>query len=182
MAKRDLKSLLSAVAHGDRPAFRALFDATSAKLFAVAVRIVKRRDLAEDVVQDAYLKIWQRAGEYASGSGAPMTWMATIVRNRAIDVLRKRTEMPLPGGEAGMALAGEEPDPFALAEQSAALEALLACMSELEPAQQRPVLLAYYYGYTYEEIAEAMAAPASTIKSRVRRALIKIRDCLSDEG
>ena len=188
MADRDLESLLNAVAAGDRAAFRALFDATSAKLFAIAVRIVREEAVAEDVVQDAYLRVWERAGDYRPQCGAPLGWMAAIVRNRAIDVLRKRREVRAADAACGDGTAmgdatawGAEPDPFALDERSAALEALLACLGALRCEESRAVLLAYYYGYTYEEIARTTSEPVSTLKSRVRRALIKLRDCLSDE-
>lgn len=179
MAETDLKSLLDRTARGDRAAFRRLYDETSGKLFGVAVRILKRKDLAEDAVQDTYLKIWNGAGGYRPGLGAPLGWMATITRNRAIDMLRKRTESRL-GDDAADMLADEDiPDPFAEAQQNSELQAFLDCLSKLDDSSQSCLLLAYYYGYTHEEIAGRMTTPVGTVKSRIRRGLIQIRECLS---
>ncbi len=183
--KPTLDSLLRAAANGDREAFRALYEATSAQLFAVALRILKRRALAEEVLQDAYLRIWQRAGSYRRAYGAPMTWMVAIVRNGAIDVLRRRQDHAerrgQDGGDEMAALADAGPDPFALTVQSQALAALLACLERVSEKERRCVLMAYYDGYTHSEIAGRMAEPVGTIKSRIHRALARIRDCL-DHG
>lgn len=180
MAKPSLSELLRAAADGDRAAFRALYDATSGKLFAIAIRILKRRELAEEVVQDAYLRIWDDAVEYSDRLGSPMGWMATIVRNRAIDVLRKRTEVTAQDNNDHNEQADDAPDPFALAAQNRELKALLACLRQLEPDHGRCVLLAYYYGYTHEEIAARMNTPVGTVKSRIRRGLARIRECLDN--
>ncbi len=179
MVEHRLEILLAAVAKKDRAAFKALYDATSAKLFAIAFRILKRSDLAEEVLQDVYLKIWLRAPEYLAKSGEPMTWMGTIVRNRSIDVLRKRVERVLSTKEDAMAFADETPDPFDMAVQSEALHALLSCMEELDPDHRKCLLLAYYHGFTHEEIAHQFSIPTGTVKSRIRRALARIRECMS---
>ena len=180
--KPALEPLLRAAADGDREAFRVLYEATSAQLFAVALRILKRRALAEEVLQDAYLRIWQRAGSYRRAYGAPMTWMVAIVRNGAIDVLRRRQDRLESGGQDGgdemAALADRGPDPFALTAQSEALAALLACLERISEKERDCVLMAYYHGYTHSEIAGRMAEPLGTIKSRIHRALARIRDCL----
>lgn len=177
MAQHQLKTLMIAVARHDRAAFKELYEATSAKLFAVAVRILKRADLAEEVLQDAYLKIWNQASDYSPGHGSPVSWMVAIVRNRAIDVLRKRSERPLADGdqvEAG--LVDDMPDPFALAVQSEELRGLMVAMEALDPEHRKCVLLAYYHGYTHEEIAVLTKAPVGTVKSRIRRSLVHIRE------
>jgi RNA polymerase sigma-70 factor (ECF subfamily) len=180
MAQPNLKALLQAVAEGDRAAFGALYEATSAKLFGVAIRILKRTDLAEDAVQDSYLKIWDGANGYRPALGTPLGWMVTITRNRSIDMLRKRAEKQL-GDEAGDTFLDETvPDPFASVAQGAELRAFLGCLSKLDDGSQRCLLLAYYFGYTHEEIAARVAAPVGTVKSRIRRGLARIRECLSD--
>lgn len=181
MAKPQLDQLLRAAADGDRGAFRAIYDATSAKLFGVAVRILKRSDLAEDVIQDAYLKIWDAAPNYRQELGSPMSWMVAITRNRAIDVLRKRTEVGVEDQKDGGERADDAPDPFEATAQSSELKALLGCMERLNPDQRKCLLMAYYYGYTHEEISEHLSTPVGTVKSWIRRGLARVKECLEDD-
>lgn len=178
MADKSLRNLLNAVAKRDETAFRELYEATAAKLFGVAVRILRRTDLAEDVVQDTYLKIWDGAARYRSQSGAPLAWMVAITRNRAIDLLRKRSESQL-DPDASEAIEDDSiPDPFTVATRSRQAKAFLACFEKLDAHHQRCMLMAYYYGYTHDEIAERLGTPVGTVKSRIRRGLARIRDCL----
>jgi len=181
MAQPQLDQLLRAAANGDRAAFRAIYDATSAKLFGVAVRILKRKDLAEDVMQDAYLKIWDAAPRYRPELGSPISWMVAITRNRAIDVLRKRTELAVEDEQDRGERPDDAPDPFEMTAQSRELKALLNCMEKLSPDQRQSLLMAYYYGYTHEEISQRMARPAGTVKSWIRRGLIQLKGCLGDD-
>lgn len=180
MAQEKLEKLLQATANGDKTAFRAVYDATSAKLFAVAVRILKRADLAEDVMQDAYLKIWDAAPNYSPQLGSPVGWMVAITRNRAIDVLRKRVEVRIDDENESAEQADDAPDPYELTAQSHELKALLGCMKHLSAQQRQSLLMAYYYGYTHEEIAEQMKKPVGTIKSWIRRSLARVQECLGD--
>ncbi|MGI9384669.1 MAG: sigma-70 family RNA polymerase sigma factor [Methyloligellaceae bacterium] len=173
-----LNALIAATASGDQAAFRRLYDATASKLLGVLIRILKRRDLAEEVLQEVFLRIWQRAETYDARQGAPFAWMVTIARNRAIDVTRKRVESAL----------GEGDDDVRLVEQSlrvasdmpdvADRESLRACLEELQPRQRECVILAYCYGYTREELAEKYDVPTGTLKTWVRRALLALRACL----
>lgn len=181
MSQPNLDHLLRAAADGDRAAFRAIYDATSAKLFAVAVRILKRRDLAEDVLQDVYLKVWDAAANYRSELGSPVSWMVAITRNRAIDVLRKRTEVGTEDQKDGGERADDAPDPFQLTARSRELKALLGCMEKLGPDQKQCLLMAYYYGYTHEEIAERMSKPVGTVKSWIRRGLTRVQECMDGD-
>ncbi len=181
MEKQDLKNLMKAATRQDRAAFKLLYEATSAKLFSVAIRITKRRELAEEVLQDAYLKIWGEAPYHSADNRSPISWMVAIVRNRAIDVLRKRTE-ELPGtddqilDEADLAL-----DPSELAVQSDDLQRLLSVMDGLKLDHRRCILMAYYYGFTHEEIAQITSLPLGTVKSRIVRALAYIRERMTDD-
>ncbi|MFQ5625200.1 MAG: RNA polymerase sigma factor [Methyloligellaceae bacterium] len=181
MAQPQLDQLLRAAANGDRSAFRAIYDTTSTKLFGVAVRILKRKDLAEDVMQDAYLKIWDAAPRYRPELGSPISWMVAITRNRAIDVLRKRTEVAVEDEKDGGERADDAPDPFEMTAQSRELKALLRCMEKLGDNQRQSLLMAYYYGYTHEEISQRMARPVGTVKSWIRRGLIQLKGCLGDD-
>jgi RNA polymerase sigma-70 factor (ECF subfamily) len=181
MGETPLEELLRAAANGDKAAFSAVYDATSAKLFAVAIRILRRPDLAEDVLQDVYLKVWDAASNYRAELGSPIGWMVAITRNRAIDVLRKRTETGVEDEKDGGDRADDAPDPFELTAQSHKLKALLGCMGKLNAQQRQCLLMAYYYGYTHEEIAERMSKPVGTVKSWIRRSLVKVQECLGDD-
>ena len=181
MAQPQLDTLLRAASNGDKAAFRAIYDATSAKLFAVAIRILKRSDLAEDVMQDAYLKIWDAASNYRPELGSPISWMAAITRNRAIDVLRKRTEVSVEDQKDSGERADEAPNPFEMTVQSLELKSLLVCMEKLKPDHRDCLLMAYYYGYTHEEISTRMSTPVGTVKSWIRRGLVRVKECLDHD-
>lgn len=177
-----LRALLERVVSRDRAAFRALYDAASPKLFAVLLRILGRAELAEDVLQDAFLSIWNRAEQYRPASATPMSWMVAIARNRAIDILRKRSEASLEDLDDAAEPKSELPDPLTLAEQSAELRALAGCLKRLEPKQRVCLLMAYYYGYTHEEIARRSGVPVGTVKSWLSRSMKRIRDCLDHDA
>lgn len=179
MSSPELRELLNAVARKDRTAFRALYHATSAKLFSVVIRLIKRRDLAEDILQDSYLKIWDKAPEYSDKSGSPTSWMIAIARNRAIDVLRKSGEVNFSETSDGCEnYIDASPDPLSMAEHNGAMASVFSCLKELDEKHRECFLLAYYYGFTHEEIAERISAPVGTVKSRIQRSLARIRSCM----
>lgn len=173
-----LESLLAATATGDRAAFRKLYDRSSAKLFGVILRILRNKQKSEDVLQDVFLKVWQKAGSYDPAQGKPITWMATIARNRSIDIIRAtRPEQTVdePGDEEEIfKLGGQGADKVDIAD----LEALRFCLGEMKQDDRNYVLLAYYEGYSREELAERFESPVGTIKTRLRRGLIALRACL----
>src|ERR1700743_2366287 len=109
----ELVWLIAAVAKGDEAAFERLYVVTRAKLYRVGLRILRRQDLAEEVIQETYVKIWNSAGQFNPGLSSPITWMASIARNRAIDVVRKRREDSIEEEPAAMEVAAESPDPLA---------------------------------------------------------------------
>ena len=174
-----LADLLFAAGQGDRRAFARLYKLSAPTLFAVAMRLLRRRELAEEVVQEAYVAIWRKAGQYQLGRGQPMAWMVAVVRNRAIDRLRSQTREPdvaanlddmadfLPGETRGAA------DPT-----TAVGASLRECLGRLKVSQQRAILLAYYHGLTHEELATRLEAPLGTVKSTVRRGLLQLKECL----
>ncbi|WP_370153046.1 MULTISPECIES: sigma-70 family RNA polymerase sigma factor [Pseudomonadota] len=181
----QLARLLSATAGGDQRAFRHLYDASGPHLFGLLLRILKRRDWAEEALQDCFLKIWQKADTYSPEKGAPLTWLMTIARYRALDLLRmKRPEVELPedGEDASMSFADESSgiDPEAGAVEKEGMGRLAECMEGLQDEQRRSVLLAYYEGYTHQELARRLEAPLGTVKSWVRRGLQRLRECLGE--
>lgn len=175
-----LQALLSRVALGDRKAFRALYDATAASLFGVAVRILNRRDRAEDVIQDAFVSVWQRANSYSATASQPMTWLTAIVRNRALDVLRSedlRATETLHDEETDEP-PDSRPDPLGLLEQAADALAIRDCMNEIQSRQRQCLALAYYHGLSHAEVAERLSAPVGSVKAWIRRGLDRLKRCL----
>jgi RNA polymerase sigma-70 factor (ECF subfamily) len=183
----DLARWLSRVALGDRRAFESLYQATSSYLLSVAWRVLQHRDLAEEVLQDAFVKVWHGAGMYDARLGAPMTWLINIVRNRAIDIRRSRA--------AAMSDAhGDDDDaaPDALASTAAGPEQWLdaairkvgvqQCMGQLTASQRQALALVYYQGMSHTEAAQALNTPLGTTKAWVRRGLEYLRTCLQGRG
>ena len=176
-----LVQLLAATARGDQHAFRQLYSTASPHLFGLLLRILRRRDWAEEALQDCFLKVWQKAETYAPEKGAPLTWLMTVARYRALDLLRARrpeVEMPEEGEEEPMSMADTAQSPEDGAMEQEGIGRLDNCMKGLQDEQRRSVLLAYYEGYTHQELAERMKAPLGTVKSWVRRGLSKLRECL----
>ena len=174
----ELVWLLAAVAKGDQAAFERLYQATRAKLYGVALRILRRTDLADEVIQETYLKVWNSAAQFDPAIASPITWMMAIARNRAIDVVRKKPEISLDEEPDVMQVPAESPDPLAHRSVTEELGRLLACMGALDEERRRLVLLAYYSGFSRDQLATKFAIPVNTVKTRLRRALIEIRECL----
>jgi RNA polymerase sigma-70 factor (ECF subfamily) len=174
----ELTQLLSQVARGDRAAFAALYKHTCAKLYGVIARILFRSD-PRDVLQDTYLSIWRRAGDFDPGQGSPRGWMTTIARNRAIDELRRVRPLALediPGFDPP----AEEIDPLGSLDRSERLRALLRCLLQLDAAKRELVLFAYYRGASREALSKHFGVSAPTIKSRLRRGLAELKNSLAD--
>ena len=177
----ELVWLLASVAKGDEAAFERLYAATRAKLFGVVLRILRRQDLAEEVIQEAYVKIWNNAGQFNPGMASPITWMVSIARNRAIDVVRKRGETSIEEEPAAMEVASDTPDPLARREMTEELKRILECVGQLDPERQKLVLLAYYNRWSREQLAEKFDTPLNTVKTWLRRSMLEIRECLGLE-
>lgn len=174
----DLSRLLAAVDRGDRAAFKALYDHTAAKLLGVVLRIVRDRALAEEVIQDTYLRIWRRAADYTPDAGQPLTWMVAIARHRAIDIIRKRTEV-LPGpDDEGRDWLESVSGADDLGAEFVARDALKRCLNRLEPTQRDCIVLAYCGGYSREELAACFERPVNTIKTWLHRGLRALKACL----
>jgi RNA polymerase sigma-70 factor (ECF subfamily) len=177
----SLADLLETIARGDRAAFSALYRATSGRLFAVALTMTRRRDVAEEVLQDAYLRVWHKARLYQRDRGQAIGWLVTIVRRTALDRLRQGQHDPLGAGVVehnDEVSTGGEAD---LAEWLRGLgEDVRDCLRRLTANQQRAVLLAFYHGLTHEELADRLGVPLGTAKSWVRRGLERLKTCLDD--
>ena len=175
----DLVQLLARVAQRDREAFNALYRATSAKLYGVVLRILVRRDLADEVLQEAFVKIWERAGDFDPTRASPITWMVTIARNRALDEVRKKGHLRIDDEPGALEVA----DPLPLAsdtiEQNDDRRRLGNCLDKLEPERRDIVKLAYLDGLSREELAARFGHPVPTIKTWLHRSLKQLKDCLT---
>lgn len=174
----DLIALLARVAERDRDAFSGLYTATSAKLFGVVWRILPSKDRAEDVLQDVYVKIWNRAASFDPVKASPITWMATIARNRAIDEVRRRAPISIEDAPQALDVPAEGLDPLEATQQSAELQRLQDCLQGLQSERREIVLLAYYTGLSRDEIAQRFGHPVGTIKTWLHRSLAQLRKCL----
>ena len=175
----DIEKLIARVALKDRAAFAEIYARTSAKLFGVVLRVLNNRADAEDVLQDAYVKIWRNAGRYRQNGYSPMTWLITIARNTAIDA-RRRKGRAASGGDAMLErMADPAPGPEAQTIAASDREQLGACLDELEAARAEAVTRAYLQGDSYAELAAHFDVPLNTMRTWLRRSLLKLRECLS---
>ena len=175
--RSDLRTLVARSALGDRAAFRELYRASAPKLFAVALRILRREDWAEEVLQECYVSVWRHAGEYDATRAAPMTWLTSIVRNRCLDWLRKPNP-EAPDEEFLNELESDNPGPLVRLEQSRDTAALARCLRSLDARQRQAIALAFYEGLSHAELAQHLRQPLGTVKTWVRRGLARLRACL----
>jgi RNA polymerase sigma-70 factor (ECF subfamily) len=169
--------LLTQVAAGDRVAFGQLYDAASAKLFGVLIRILNNRSEAEDALQEVFTRLWLNARRFDPARARGMTWAIAVARNHAIDRLRARPA-PAAGEEALLAVA--DPKPGAEASVIAQSEArrITECFGTLEPARAEAIRGAYLNGLSYEDLARRHEVPLNTMRSWLRRGLLKLKECL----
>ena len=179
--RERLAGLLQATAQGDQAAFARLYQATSAKLYGFAVRIVKDDGQAQECLQDAFIRIWEHAGDYRPERGAPLTWMGVIVRRRALDMVRRKGRERVPDDPEELDRrmdqlthtegpeAGADPDEW---------DHLTACLGQLRQEQQQALRLAFFEGLAHPEVAERMDVPLGTVKTWIRRGMEKMRTCL----
>jgi RNA polymerase sigma factor (sigma-70 family) len=174
-----LSAALKRVAAGDRAALHEVYRRTSSKLFGVCLRIFPESSDAEDALQDAYVTIWSKAGSFDPARASPITWLVTLTRNRAIDRLRasgRRLTSPI---EAAVDVADDAPDAEACLIAADDRARIAHCLDTLASGDATMIRTAFFEGATYADIAERAAMPLGTVKSRIRRALMKLKDCLA---
>lgn len=181
LRRDELSDLLAGVAAGDRRALASVYDRTSAKLFGVCVRITRDHSAAEDILQQVYIKVWDKAERFERELASPITWLCAIARNTAIDWVRKHAAAPpLPF----------DPDTTHDSEAMSALEALsehesrtaiFDCLEALPPNQQKAIRLAFFDGSSHSELAHILKVPLGTTKSWIRRGLLQLRGCLQND-
>lgn len=178
-ADQRLRGLINACAEGMESAFEQLYKSTSAQLFGVLLRILRTEALAEEALQDTYIKIWNNAGKYRHDKSSPRTWLVSIARNHAIDVLRKRSS------REDVELNLDTPTMESLPDRALAMEQhhessqiLEMCLQQLSEPARECVLSAYCEGFSQEELSDRLRRPIGTVKSWIRRSLISLRECL----
>jgi RNA polymerase sigma-70 factor, ECF subfamily len=172
----DLSSLLAACARGDRAAFRKLYDAHSPRLYGVALRITRDAALAADALHDALIQAWQNAGRFDAVRGRAEAWLTSLVRYRALDLVRTRKREVVT--DAPPERADDAPDAFDALSSKSDAAALLRCLETLEADKRRLIASAFVDGYSHSELAERMGLPLGTVKSWIRRGLEALRRCL----
>jgi len=183
-SENSLAALLKAVEARDRNAFSILYDATVQRVFSLAMRITRRQELAEEVVSDVYLQVWQQAGSYSSERGKVIAWLCVLCRSRALDALR-RDKTTVRKSFVGLEAVPEAedlnapPDLLQSVEQGSAVHVALGKLSE---QQQQLVALAYFRGFTHSELAEVTNMPIGTVKTHLRRAMIKLKEIMSTDA
>ena len=179
---QQLAGLLAQCALKNQRAFADLYALTSAKLFGVALRILRRQDWAEEVLQECYVSIWNHAGDYAAAKSAPLTWMTSIVRNRCLDWLRRPAQEST-GEEYEIAVEtwqDESASPMERLIAAGEAGALARCLGELEARQRQSIVLAFFHGLSHSELATHMSQPLGTVKTWVRRGLERLKGCLGE--
>ncbi len=173
--------LLHKAADGDQLAFKKLYEQCSPKLMSLCLRLMKTEALAEDVLQEGFIKIWEKADSFSPGKGKAMTWMSTVMRNKGLDKLRSlktkaaETEIHYEGIE----FSSTDLQPDQLSNMSEEVKGLMDCLDKLKPEQRECILLSYYYGHTHQELSKKLDRPLGTIKAWIRRGLEDIRPCLN---
>jgi len=180
-ARATLIEALRLTGDEDRSAFHDVYRLTSAKLFGICLRICGERAGAEDVLHEVYLTIWKRAGAFEPGRASPISWLATIARNRAIDWVRARGVRPTRPIEEAGTVADDAPDQLALAQRDEMSRRLHDCLDALDERQRDAIRTAFFDGVTYAELAQSKGVPLGTMKSWVRRGLMQLKGCVGDD-
>jgi len=178
---RDLVDLLARVAGRDQHAFASLYRATSAKLYGIVIGILVRRSLADEALQEIYVRIWERAADFDATRGSAIAWMAAIARYRALDEVRRLKTTPVVELPEGFDVADDTVTALDALERSERLRAVLTCLDGLDGEKREAVLLAYYRGASREWLSQRYGRPVATIKTWLRRSLSQLRLCLNHE-
>ncbi len=184
-ARARLSALLAQAGTGRTDALEAAYRLTSAKLFGIILRVTQGdRAAAEEILQDSFVKIWRKAALFDETKASPITWMATIARNTAIDWRRANTGVPAPlsQDDAASELAALVVDGEAELVARSTRHHILDCIARLDPQHARAVRTAFYDGLSHSELAVHMAVPLGTLKSWIRRAMVALRECIDDQG
>jgi RNA polymerase sigma-70 factor (ECF subfamily) len=172
-------TLMLRIARGDRAALGELFALEGGRLVAIALRIVRRRDLAEEVVQDGFVAAWQRAAQFDASRGPARAWLTTIVRNRALNLLRDGSRLEFHDSDVLADMGDRAADADGAFDLLAERDALRNCLGKLDGSKRRAILLCYVTGLNHGEVAATLNAPLGTVKAWIRRGMVTLQECLS---
>ncbi len=180
----QLNNWLRGAGQKDALAFRQLYEACAPRLYGLALRILRRRELAEEALQESFVSIWHHAGEYQAGLSAPLTWMTAIVRNKSFDLLRRmQADVEIDGEDFDEAVLASLRDPRAnpaeALELSSEAKALANCMAALEEKHRHVIGLAFFHDLSHGDVARQLALPVGTVKTWIRRSLARLQSCLT---
>jgi RNA polymerase sigma-70 factor (ECF subfamily) len=179
LSDADVTRLIGQCAGGDRAALRRLFEAEAPRMIGVAERILRRRALAEEATQDAFVQVWRRAASFNAALGSGRTWLYTILRNRSLTILRDESRTELTPETEPFDRAAEDDDPEEAMAKLGEASRLRACLEKLEPLRRNAIVLAYTRGLSHGELAGKLGLPLGTIKSWIRRGMASLKECLS---
>jgi len=178
----DLSVLIKSVVEKNRNAFDSFYDTTVQRMFSLAMRITRQQPLAEEVVSDVYLQVWQQAHTYVPARGSVMAWLSVLCRSRALDALR-RNNTAARQAEVGLESVPEQEDsqqPLDLLQSVEQGSAIHAALGQLSAQQRQLVALAYFKGYTHSELATITNTPIGTVKTHLHRTMIKLKKLMTD--
>lgn len=180
MATADpLADLLAAAGRHDQRAFARLYELSSSRLFGVALKLLRRQDWAEEVLQEAYVSIWNHAADYNAALAAPFTWMTTIVRNRCLDWLRRpQHELTTDDETLFESIPDDALGPLDQLVQSSVTKSIFSCLQRLAARERQTIALAFLHGLSHSELAQHLKEPLGTVKTYVRRGLAQLKVCL----
>jgi RNA polymerase sigma factor (sigma-70 family) len=179
LADDEVTAMIGRCATGDRLALKRLFDAEAPRMIGVAERILRRRALAEEAMQDAFVQVWRRASSFDPKLGSGRTWLYTILRNRSLNILRSESRTELVGDDTTFDRASDDDDPETVVMKLGEATRLRQCLEKLEPARRQAIVLAYSNGLSHGELAGRLNLPLGTIKSWIRRGMQTLKECLS---
>lgn len=174
----DERLLLLEISRGNTEAFKQLYEQTSPLMFAIALRLLRKRELAEEIIQEVYVSVWHIAGEYHTERGSVKTWLSTITRNRCIDILRKPSYSASLFTESDEDLASDIDDPLHKVIAFHNDAQLSICIDHLKQEQKKSISLAFFEGMTHQQVAMAMAIPLGSAKTWIRRGLEALKQCM----
>jgi len=174
----DYEAALSACGAGDQKAFREIYEREAPKMLGVALRLLKRQSLAEDAVHDAFVSVWNKASTFDPKLGSARGWIYTVLRNRALNMLRTEGRLDWQDDFEALGLFVVDEDPEALITSLSEASALRRCLETLDARRRSVLVLAYVHGLTHGELAGKLGVPLGTMKSWIRRALLSLKECL----
>lgn len=175
----EVTAIIRACAAGDRAALRRLFETEAPRMIGVAERMLRRRALAEEAMQDAFVQVWRKSAAFDPGLGSGRSWLYAILRNRCLNILRDENRTDLMGEDRRPEEASDEDDPEAAVLKLGEASRLRACLERLEPARRQAIVLAYAQGLSHGELAGRLGIPLGTIKSWIRRAMLSLKECMA---